>query len=135
MNVIHNAFKKQLFLSTLNSAAMNHVLPKCSIRSDQTKAPILGGLWIFPPMYIQFSTQFEAINENPQFYVHYGQSLQSMSSLSSLSERLSIYQSTISKNLKLSNKYNYKLVSSVYHSQQGRRIINTCLEGLQHGGY
>ena len=25
---------------------MNHVLPKCSIQSDQTKSPILGGLWI-----------------------------------------------------------------------------------------
>ena len=53
-NVIPNAFTKKLFLSTLNSTAMNHVLPKFSIRSDQTKTLILGGLWIVPPMYIEF---------------------------------------------------------------------------------
>ena len=58
---------KQIFLSRLNLTAMNHVLPKCSIESDQTKAPILGGLWIVPPMYIEFITQFEVIKQKPQF--------------------------------------------------------------------
>ena len=37
------------------------------IQSDQTKAPILGGLWIVPPMYIDFIPQFELIKQNPQF--------------------------------------------------------------------
>ena len=88
---------------------MNHVLPKCSIQSDQTKASILGQLWIVTPVYIKFITQFEVIKENPQFQVYYGQSLQSVSRLSALSKILSIYQSTIRKNLKFSNKYHYKL--------------------------
>ena len=66
-NVTHNAFRQQPFLSTLNSTAMNHVLPQCSIRSDQTKASILGQLWIVPPMYIEFITQFEVIKQKPQF--------------------------------------------------------------------
>ena len=30
---------------------MNHVLPKCSIQSDQTKASILGQLWIPSNVY------------------------------------------------------------------------------------
>ena len=81
-NVTPNAFRHQPFLSTLNSTAMNHVLPKCSILSDQTKAPILGGLWIVPPIYIDFIIPIE---------------------------RLSIYQSTTRKNLTFSNKYHYKL--------------------------
>ena len=108
-NVIPNAFMKQFFLSSLNSTAMNHVLPKCSIQSDQTKASILGQLWIVSPIYIEFITQFDVIKQKPQFQVDYGQSLQSISILSALSERLSIYQSTTRKNLKFSNKYHYKL--------------------------
>ena len=52
---------QQLFLE------LNHVLPTCSNQSDQTKAPILGGLWIVPPMYIEFIPQFEVIKQNPQF--------------------------------------------------------------------
>ena len=60
-------------------------------------------------MYIDFIPQFEVIKHNPQFQVDYGQSLQSISSLSALSKRLSIYQSTIRKNFKFSNKYHYKL--------------------------
>ena len=51
---------------------MNHVLPKCSIQSDQTKASILRQLWIVPPMYIEFIPQFEVIKQNPQFLVDYG---------------------------------------------------------------
>ena len=88
---------------------LNHVLLGCSNQSDQTKAPILGGLWIVPRIYIEFIPQFEVIKQNPQFQVDYGQSLQSISSLSALSKRLSIYQSTIRKNFKFSNKYHYKL--------------------------
>ena len=57
-NVTPNAFRQQPFLSTLNSIAMNHVLPQCSIRSDQTKASILGRLCIVPPIYIDFIIPF-----------------------------------------------------------------------------
>ena len=111
-NVIPNAFRKQLFLSTLNSTIIFRIEscpPICSIQSDQTKASILGGLWIVPPMYMESIPQFEVIKQNPQFQVDYGQSLQFISSLSALSKRLSIYWSTIRKNFKLSNKYHYKL--------------------------
>ena len=53
-NLIPNAFRQQPFLSTLNSTAMNHFLPKCSIRSDKKRASLLGRLWIVPPIYIDF---------------------------------------------------------------------------------
>ena len=67
-NVIPNAFRKQIFLLALNSTAMNHVLPKCSIRSDQTKALILCRLWIVPPIYIDFISPMRKVK---YLLVHY----------------------------------------------------------------
>ena len=40
---------------------LNHVLPTCSNQSDQTKALILGGLWIVPPIYIEFISPIEKV--------------------------------------------------------------------------
>ena len=71
-NVTPNAFRQQPFLSTLNSTAMNHVLPQCSIRSDQTKASILGRLWIVRPIYINFITPIEKVK---YLLVHYKEEL------------------------------------------------------------
>ena len=110
-NEIPNAFMEKICINPKFSKYFQNwiVLPTCSNQSDQTKASIFGGLWIVPLMYMQFIPQFEVIKQNPQFQVDYGQSYQSISSLSALLKRLSIYQSTIRKNLKFSNKYHYKL--------------------------
>ena len=42
------------------------------IRSDQTKAPILGGLWIVPPIYIDFISSIEKVK---YLLVHYKEEL------------------------------------------------------------
>ena len=78
------------------------------IRSDQTKAPILGGLWIVHPIYIEF---INSIGKVKYLLVHY-------------KEELKILQQNITTSW----------VSSVYHSQQGRQIINMRLGGLQSRG-
>ena len=85
-----------------------------------------------PSMYIEFIPQLEVIKQNPQFQVDYGQSLQS---IQSLSKRLSIYQSTIRKNFKFSNKYHYKLgvqflpksIRKVNHKHTFGRFVATMM--------
>ena len=52
------------------------------ILSDQTKSPILGRLWIVPPIYIEFINHIEKVK---YLLVHY------------------------KEELKFSNKYHYKL--------------------------
>ena len=42
------------------------------VQSDQTKAPILGGLWIVPPIYIDFISPIEKLK---YLLVHYKEEL------------------------------------------------------------
>ena len=81
---------------------MNHVLPRCSIQSDQTKSPILGGLFqcisslypirndqtkapilgrlsIVPPIYIKFISPIEKVK---YLLVHYKEELKILHQIS-----------------------------------------------------
>ena len=49
------------------------------IRSDQTKAPILGGLWIVPPIYIDFISPIRKVKH---LLVHYKEELKILQQIS-----------------------------------------------------
>ena len=49
------------------------------IQSDQTKAPILGGLWIVPPIYIEFISPIKKVK---YLLVHYKEELKIIQQIS-----------------------------------------------------